>query len=52
MISQVQRAEADHYGSDCPMAGAQIEHGLDGNMIADDMTAQAPISLLRKAYGI
>jgi len=47
VITQVQRAEADHYGSDCPMAGAQIQHGMDG-----DMLAEPPISLLRKAYGI
>ena len=47
VITQVQRAEADHYGSDCPMAGAQIQHGLEG-----DMVAETPISLLRKAYGI
>ena len=47
VITQVQRAEADHYGSDCPMAGAQIQHGLEG-----DMVAETPISLLRQAYGI
>jgi len=47
VITQVQRAEADHYGSDCPMAGAQIEHGMP-----DDMAAETPITLLRKAYGI
>ena len=47
VITQVQRAEADHYGSDCPMAGAQIQHGMAG-----DMVAETPLSLLRKAYGI
>jgi Fe-S oxidoreductase len=47
VISQVQRAEVDHYGSDCPMAGAQIQNGLEG-----DMVAEPPISLLRQAYGI
>jgi len=47
VISQVQRAEVDHYGSDCPMAGAQIQNGMEG-----DMVAETPITLLRKAYGI
>ena len=47
VISQVQRAEVDHYGSDCPMAGAQIQHGMQ-----DGGAAETPISLLRRAYGI
>lgn len=47
VISQIQRAEADHYGSDCPMAGAHIQSGME-----DGMAAEAPISLLRHAYGI
>src|SRR5579875_2837160 len=33
--------------SDCPMAGAHLAHGLDGQP-----PQQHPISLLRKAYGI
>ena len=47
VVSRVQKAEADHYGSDCAMAGHHIEHGL-----ADGRPAQHPITLLRKAYGI
>jgi Fe-S oxidoreductase len=47
VVGRVQKAEADHYGSDCAMAGHHIEHGL-----ADGRVAQHPISLLRKAYGI
>ena len=47
VVTRVQKAEADHYGSDCAMAGHHIEHGL-----ADGRAAQHPISLLRKAYGI
>jgi len=47
VISQVQRAGVDHYGSDCPMAGAQIQNGMDGGP-----AAETPISLLRQAYGI
>ena len=47
VTTAVKRAEADHYGSDCPMAGHHIEHALD-----DDSHTDHPISLLRKAYGI
>jgi glycerol-3-phosphate dehydrogenase subunit C len=47
VVNQVKRAEADHYGSDCPMAGHHIEHGM-----ADDSQTEHPISLLRKAYAI
>jgi Fe-S oxidoreductase len=47
VVNQVKRAEADHYGSDCPMAGHHIEHGL-----ADDSSTEHPMSLLRKSYGI
>ncbi len=47
VVSAVKRAEADHYGSDCPMAGHHIEHGM-----ADGSATEHPLSLLRKAYGI
>lgn len=47
VINRVKAASADHYSSDCPMAGHQIENGLDG-----DRHPEHPISLLRKAYGI
>jgi len=47
VVNRVKQAEADHYGSDCPMAGRHIEHGL-----ADGTVTEHPISLLRKAYGI
>jgi len=47
VVNQVKRAEADHYGSDCPMAGHHIEHALD-----DGSQTEHPLSLLRKAYGI
>ena len=47
VVSRVKKAEADHYGSDCPMAGHHIEHGL-----ADGSQTEHPMSLLRKAYGI
>lgn len=47
VVRQMQQFEPDHYGSDCAMAGRHIEHAL-----ADGSTAQHPITLLRKAYGI
>jgi len=46
VVGRVRDAEADHYGSDCPMAGRMIQHGLgEGQSLH-------PISMVRKAYGI
>jgi glycerol-3-phosphate dehydrogenase subunit C len=47
VVSRVKQAEADHYGSDCPMAGHQIENGL-----RDGQQPEHPMSLLRQAYGL
>ena len=47
VVNAVVRAEAAHYSSDCPMAGHQIENGLDG-----DKSPEHPLTLLRMAYGI
>ncbi|MEJ2343850.1 MAG: Fe-S oxidoreductase, partial [Gammaproteobacteria bacterium] len=47
VVNRVKQAEVDHYGSDCPMAGHQIQNGM-----ADASVAEHPLSLLRKAYGI
>jgi len=47
VVGRVQAAKADHYGSDCAMAGHHIENGL-----ADGRPPEHPISLLRRAYGI
>ena len=47
VVNRVQAAAADHYSSDCPMAGHQIENGLK-----DGRVPQHPLSLLRAAYGI
>ncbi|MFV2060596.1 MAG: heterodisulfide reductase-related iron-sulfur binding cluster [Gammaproteobacteria bacterium] len=47
VVNRVKQAEADYYTSDCPMAGHQIENGLQ-----DNSNAVHPLSLLRKAYGI
>jgi glycerol-3-phosphate dehydrogenase subunit C len=47
VMNRVQAMQADHYGSDCPMAGHQIENGLP-----DAQPPEHPLSLLRLAYGI
>lgn len=47
VVNKVKQIEADHYGSDCPMAGRFIEHGL-----SDGSSTSHPISLMRKAYAI
>jgi len=47
VVNRVKQAEADHYGSDCPMAGQQIANGMK-----DGSEPQHPLSLLRRAYGI
>ena len=52
VVISVAQAKADHYSSDCPMAGHQIESGLS----PDDTGAaprepEHPMSLVRKAYG-
>jgi glycerol-3-phosphate dehydrogenase subunit C len=47
VIARVQNARPDHYSSDCPMAGHQIESGLE------EMGPPVhPLKLLRIAYGI
>jgi Fe-S oxidoreductase len=46
VIRKVSQSDCDHFISDCPMAGDQIAHGLDGK------DASHPASLLRRAYGI
>ncbi len=47
VVAQVKKAEADHYGSDCPMAGHHIEQGLN-----DGSHTEHPMTLLRRAYGL
>ena len=47
VVNRIKQAEADHYISDCPMAGSQIQHGA-----ADGSRAGSPLTLLRHAYGI
>jgi Fe-S oxidoreductase len=47
VVNRVKKAQADHFGSDCPMAGNHIAHGMQ-----DGTKAEHPLTLLRKAYGI
>lgn len=47
VVKRVQGSGADHYTSDCAMAGTHIEQGL-----ADGSKATHPLSLLAFAYGI
>jgi len=47
VIRRVNDAGADHYASDCPMAGHQIESGLEPRR-----EPTHPLKLLRMAYGI
>jgi len=47
IVNQLAKAEADYYGSDCAMAGHQIE-----NSLKTGMQPVHPVTLLRKAYGI
>ena len=47
VVSRVQQADADHYGSDCAMAGHHIGHAMN-----DGREPEHPITLLRQAYGI
>ncbi|MEM7002488.1 MAG: heterodisulfide reductase-related iron-sulfur binding cluster [Pseudomonadota bacterium] len=47
VVRRVTEAEPDTFGSDCPMAGRLIAHGMEG-----EETAEHPISMVKKAYGI
>ena len=47
VVTRVQKAQAQHYSSDCPMAGHQIENGL-----RDGRPPEHPLTLLCKAYGL
>jgi Fe-S oxidoreductase len=47
VMQRVQAAQCDHYASDCPMAGHQIESGLK-----EARAPEHPLRLLRLAYGL
>ena len=46
VVKKIERSEAEHFVSDCPMAAEQLVQDLD------DYSAGHPMSLLRDAYGI
>jgi Fe-S oxidoreductase len=48
VAQRVEAAKADHYSSDCPMAGEQIESLLE----EPQRGAEHPLTLLRHAYGL
>jgi Fe-S oxidoreductase len=47
VVQRVAASHADFYASDCPMAGHQIESGLDHGL-----PPTHPLTLLRMAYGL
>jgi Fe-S oxidoreductase len=47
VVNKIKQAEVDHYISDCPMAGDQIQNGLN-----DGSHAESPFTLLCHAYGL
>jgi glycerol-3-phosphate dehydrogenase subunit C len=48
VIQKVERSNADYYSSDCPMAGHQIQSGLED----PSRKPTPPMQLLRIAYGL
>lgn len=48
IVNKVKQSKPDYYGSDCPMAGDQIENGLDEAAFAPTH----PLTMLRIAYGL
>ncbi len=55
VFNRVSRAEADHYASDCPMAGDQIHNGLekaDKDGSGNVEGPKHPMKLFRMAYDI
>jgi Fe-S oxidoreductase len=47
VMQRVENTKPDHYSSDCPMAGHQIESGMK-----DAGKPEHPLKLLRWAYGL
>ncbi|HPY40496.1 MAG TPA: heterodisulfide reductase-related iron-sulfur binding cluster [Thiolinea sp.] len=48
IVNKVKQSKPDYYGSDCPMAGEQIENGLDEGAAA----STHPLTMLCIAYGL
>ena len=47
VAQRVENSKADHYSSDCPMAGHQIQ-----SILTEPRAPEHPLKLLRQAYGI
>ncbi len=47
VVNKVKNLDVEHYVSDCPLAGDQIQEGLN-----DGSVAESPFTLLRYAYGV
>ncbi|HEX7037164.1 MAG TPA: heterodisulfide reductase-related iron-sulfur binding cluster [Pseudomonadales bacterium] len=47
VVRRVKEAEPNTYGSDCPLAGRFIAHGMEGSG-----ESEHPISMVRRAYGV
>jgi Fe-S oxidoreductase len=52
VMTRVEQAKADHYSSDCPMAGHQIQSGLSAGENGAPREPEHPMTLVRKAYGL
>ncbi len=53
VVNRVRQAEPDTFGSDCPMAGRLIAHGLEaGGEGNPDAESEHPLTMVRRAYGI
>ncbi len=52
VVGKVEAGGADHYSSDCPMAGHQIESGFAAASAMIGRQPEHPLKLLRHAYGI
>ena len=48
IINKISGSDLDHYISDCPMAGHQIDNGVENI----EIRSESPFTLLRNAYGI
>ena len=48
VTNKIENMELDHYISDCPMAGHQVDNGIE----KIEIRSESPFSLLRQAYGI
>ncbi len=46
VVNRLEKGASQHFASDCPMAAEQIAQGAEGH------SANNPMSLLRKAYGV